>query len=304
MNPMAARHTSGDLAADRRYAYAREFLEAGDAAAAADLLRQTLERVPAWPPAWFALGEAEELAGDAGAAIAAFREARALDPLDRLGAGARLARMSAIPAADAMSPAFVAGLFDQYADRFDTHLVDTLAYRGPELIATALGARRFREALDLGCGTGLVARALQGRIDAIDGVDLSPRMLEKARATGLYRKLDVGEAVAALGGISPTYDLIVAADVLVYIGDLAPLFTAVARRLTVDGRFALTVQSVDCGHYRVGPDLRCHHSAAYIRVTAADAGLSIVSLEPCCTRLDAGNPVPGLLGILRHAAAG
>jgi predicted TPR repeat methyltransferase len=300
MSRMAARQTSGDLAADRRYAYARELLKAGDAAAAAYLLRQTLELAPGWPPAWFALGEAEELAGDAGAAVSAFLRARALDAADALGAGARLARLNALPAADAMSPAFVAGLFDQYADRFDTHLVGALAYRGPELIAAALGVRRFREALDLGCGTGLMARALQGRTDAIDGVDLSPRMIEKARATGLYRTLTTGEAVAALDASSERCELILAADVVVYIGDLAPLFSSAARRLKAGGVFAFTAQSFGGDGFRVGPDLRCHHSETYLRATAEMAGLAFESLAPCVTRCDAGNPVSGFLGLLRH----
>jgi predicted TPR repeat methyltransferase len=203
--------SSGDLNADRRYEYARASLKDCDGAAAADLFRQVLELAPDWPPAHFGLGEALMLENDRDGAVAAFRRALELAPDDVLGASLRLAWLGARPAEDAMRPAFVAQLFDDYADTFDDHLVKALAYRAPDIVVDALrqvcAARgrpfRFASAFDLGCGTGLMARALGDAAEAIDGVDLSPRMAAKAEATGLYRRVWVGDVVEALASPSP-----------------------------------------------------------------------------------------------------
>ena len=131
--------------------------------AAAELFEQTLERAPNWAAAWFALGEAREKLGDLDAAARAFRETLAADPADAQGAAARLALIGRGEAAGALPPAYVARLFDDYAWRFDKHLIKNLGYRAPALIADALSAvapdRRFASALDLGCGTGLMGDA-------------------------------------------------------------------------------------------------------------------------------------------------
>ncbi len=201
--------SSGDLAADRRFLYAQDLLQDGDVPAAIDLLRQTLQLVPRWPPAWFALGEAHAQAAQPEDAITAFRRTLELAPEDTLGAGLHLARLGAGEAR--MTAAYVAALFDQYAHRFDEHLVGALNYRGPQIIVAALAetcaalgrSRHFRAAMDLGCGTGLMARAIRSHVDAIDGVDLSPEMVKRAAATRLYRSVRAADAVEALRPASP-----------------------------------------------------------------------------------------------------
>ena len=223
---------SGDLIAERRFAYAKAAAEEGDWSAAAELFEQALERAPNWAAAWFALGEAREKLGDLDAAAQAFRMSLVADPADAQGAMARLALIGRGDAPGALPQAYVARLFDDYAPRFDKHLIKNLGYRAPALIAEALSAvapgRRFASALDLGCGTGLMGEALQGRIGHLTGVDLSAAMIAKARERGVYDRLVVGDAAAMLGREPPgAFDLIVAADALVYIGDLAPLFAAV-----------------------------------------------------------------------------
>ncbi len=288
--------SSGDLAADRRYGYARDFLKEGDAAAAADLFRQALELAPGWAPAWFGLGEACEKAGDLTGAVEAYRRALALAPGDPLGAMPRLARLGAGEAA--ITPAYVAALFDEYAPRFEAHLTQALDYRGPAILRDALEAaapgRRFAEAMDLGCGTGLMAEAIRDRVGAIDGVDVAPAMVERARSRGLYRDLAAGEMVAVLQGKSAArYDLILAADVLVYVGDCAPLFMAVAGGLRPGGLFAFTTQSCEGDGYRIGEDLRFHQSPSYIRRMAAETGLNVQVMADCVVRLDRGQPCAG-----------
>lgn len=292
---------SGDLLADRRYAYAEAALAEGDAQAAFDLYEQTLERVPAWLPARLGLGKAALMLGRDDEARAAFEAVAARDAADVLGARAFLARMGA--AGGAMTPGYVAALFDDYAPRFDAHLTSALDYRAPELLAEALarvaGPRRWARVLDLGCGTGLMAKALAGQFGTIAGVDLSPRMLEIARQTGLYTRLDCAEAGAWLAGeAAQSADLVIAADVFCYIEDLAGLFHGARRVLAPDGLFAFTVQDAGEGPSRVGPDLRVHHARADILQWADAARFHTRHEARVSARRDRGEPVPGALCVL------
>jgi predicted TPR repeat methyltransferase len=302
-------HTSGDLIADRRYGYGQALLAEGDFAAAVDLFEQTMELVPSWPPGWFALGDAQDQAGDRNGAILSFTKALALSLDDVLGAGLRLARLDANSSPATMTQDYVAALFDQYADRFDDHLVTALDYRGPAIIKTALEgvcrlqqrALRFSSVMDLGCGTGLMARAMAGCSDHTDGIDLSPAMVSMAVKSGFYRAAWVGDAVESMTQHNCQYTLILAADILVYIGDLEPLLTKCATTLEPEGLLAFTVQAHNGEGFRLGADLRFHHSEEYLRASALRAGLRILHLEPCVTRQDAGKPVPGFVVVMAKA---
>ncbi len=301
--------TSGDLAADRRYAWAMAALGDGDAVAAADLLRQALEIVPAWTPAWLALGDACRQGGDLSAAETAWLRCLVLDPADRLGAGARLAEAGSVPAEGAISAAYVAKLFDDYAPRFERHLTESLGYRGPALVADALAraapARRFARALDLGCGTGLVGAVLRPLVDWLGGCDLSPAMLARARAGGLYDRLETSDLLSALRAEPPsTLDLVVAADVLIYVPDLAPVFRAAARALATGGLFVFTTQATQGegeAAVSVGPDLRVRHATPFVLSLAEEAGFAVELQAPEWARKERGEPVPGLLAVLRRA---
>jgi predicted TPR repeat methyltransferase len=266
---------------------------------AAELFEQTLERAPNWAAAWFSLGEVREKLGDLDAAARAFREALAADPADAQGARGRLALIGRGEATGALSPAYVARLFDNYAWRFDKHLIKNLGYRAPALIADALSAiapgRRFASALDLGCGTGLMGEALQGCIDHLTGVDLSAAMVAKARDRDVYDELLIGDVVAPMRERPSAFDLIVAADVFVYIGDLALLFAAVATALASDGLFAFSVETFEGDGFKLEPTMRFAHSRAYIEATAREAGLGPLHIQSASTRREAGEDAPGLI---------
>jgi len=299
--------SSGDLIADRRFEFGRDLAARGDFAAAADLFAQTVEAAPAFAAAWFALGEARGRLGDGAGAAAAFRRALAIDPDDRCGAALRLARLGAGDAAHAMSRAYVRTLFDQYAPRFDEALKG-LAYGGParlhEAIANARPNVMFDHMLDLGCGTGLAGAALRPLVRRLTGVDLSPAMAAQARAKQVYDRLDTGDLVQFLvteDGSGGCYDLVVAADVFVYLFDLAPVATAVARGLCPDGLFAFTVETHGGEGVELGEKLRFRHSDGYVRGVLDAAGLRVLELAPVATRTEANENVPGLLAVaLRH----
>src|SRR5450432_1212322 len=223
--------SSGDLMADRRFDFARDLQLKGDLAAAADLLLQATELAPGFASAWFTLGEIRQQLGQGEASIAAFRKAQDADPDDRHGASLRLMLLRAEPLSG-MPPAYVRALFDQYAPKFESALVDDLGYRGPSLLFKAVLATRaavrkpalFKRAIDLGCGTGLAARAFAAVVDEIIGIDLSPRMIERARATGLYAELEVADMVRGLSSkAAASANLILAADAMIYLSDLAAI---------------------------------------------------------------------------------
>src|ERR1700676_3879907 len=223
--------SSGDLVADRRFDFARDLQLKGDLGAAADLLLQATELAPGFASAWFTLGEIREQLGERDAAITAFRKALIADPDDRHGASLRLMLLGAQRLSD-MPPAYVRALFDQYAPKFEAALVGDLGYRGPSLLFKAVLSARaavhkpafFKRAIDLGCGTGLAATAFAKEVDEFTGIDLSPRMIERARVTGLYAELEVTDMLEGLRVRSDaSTHLVLAADAMVYVAELAPL---------------------------------------------------------------------------------
>jgi predicted TPR repeat methyltransferase len=302
VEPMPARLflSSGDLIADRRFDFARDLQLKGDLVAAADLLLQATDLAPGFATAWFTLGDVREQLGDRNGAIVAFRTAETTDPSDRNGAGLRLMRLGASDIAG-MRPTYVKALFDQYAPRFEAALVDDLGYRGPALLLAAVAIARaaadrpltFRRAIDLGCGTGLAARAF---------IDLSPRMIERARATGLYAEVDVAEIVEGLGGRPDgCADLILAADVMVYVHDMTALLREVARVLAAGGLFAFTVESHAGEGVVLGEGLRYAYSESRVRALVAAAGLVLDRLESVSSRTESGVQVPGLVVVAAKA---
>jgi predicted TPR repeat methyltransferase len=303
----AAARSSGDLRADRRFLYAEESAAAGDDAAAAELLEQCLEIASDWAPAWFGLAAARERLGDAEAAIAGYKRALSGDPDDVLGASLALARLGAAPMPARAAPAYIAHLFDQYAPRFEAHLIDGLGYRAPALLRDGVAkvcARmerpmHFARALDLGCGTGLAGAAFRDCVDHVEGVDLSPGMIGEARAKGIYDLLQPGEVIERLEAAPHgAFDLILAADVLVYIGDLTALFTQIARVLARGGLFAFTAETHDGEGYALGTQTRYAHSRTYIERVASDAGIPVLLMRAGSTRRNKGADVSGLGTVL------
>jgi predicted TPR repeat methyltransferase len=160
---------------------------------------------------------------------------------------------------------------------------------------------RFGLTLDLGCGTGLMARALEGLCASVEGVDLSPRMLEKAQKTKLYDGLHEGELVAFLADrASGEADLILAADVFVYMAALYAAFREAHRVLKHGGLFAFTVQAHEGEGFVLGADARYAHSEAYLRGLASAQGFTVTILENVSTRKDRGRPVPGYLVVFER----
>jgi predicted TPR repeat methyltransferase len=166
--------------------------------------------------------------------------------------------------------------------------------------------------LDAGCGTGLCAAALRPRAASLTGVDLSPRMLERARGRAIYDALEEAELTTFLLAHPAQFDVIAAADVLVYFGELAELFAAARDALRPHGRFAFTVERYEPAPegstlpaqagYELQPSGRYRHAESYLRATAAASGFAVDELQRVELRLEQNVPVGGFLVLL--AAAG
>jgi predicted TPR repeat methyltransferase len=185
-------------------------------------------------------------------------------------------------------------------------LVGDLGYRGPALLFKAVLSVRsatgkpalFKRAIDLGCGTGLAAAAFARTVDRFIGVDLSPRMIERARATSLYAELEVADMVQGLRAREDaSADLILAADAMVYVAELAPVFAEAARVLAAGGLLAFTTETHDAEGVVIGHGLRYAHAAAYVRATVKSAGLTLPLLEDRSARNEDNTPVPGLVAV-------
>jgi predicted TPR repeat methyltransferase len=284
---------------DRRFRYAQAAAAEGDHAAATEIFEQTLDLAPDWAPLWLALADSREKLGRSEDAAIAYAQAAALDPTGALGVAMHLARIGSRAAPEAAPQPYVRALFDDYADRFETHLTGALSYRGPDLLRRALerhGVSYFSNVVDLGCGTGLCGGQFRALCEHLTGVDLSARMIEAARAKAIYDRLVIGPNEDFLRGEpAGCASLVLAADVLVYTGDLAPVFSGVRRVLAPGGRFAFSLQRAESGTYRVGSDLRYAHAESYVRDVACVEGLEIILLEGAATRREAGADVPGLV---------
>ncbi|KOF19975.1 methyltransferase [Ensifer adhaerens] len=306
--------SSGDLIADRRADYAKMLAEAGEPASAADLMAQALERVPEWAAGWFRLADYEEKSARKEAAIDALRKTLRLNPKDIFGAGLKLALLGATEMPEQPPSLYVERLFDDYADRFDHALVEKLDYTVPEklaaLIERSTAGAHFEHVVDLGCGTGLFGERIRERAAFLEGFDISANMLVKAETKAVYDRLaraDLSlppEQSDVFGNFAAARaDLVSAADVLMYLGNLDGVAKIVGELLSSQGLFAFSVEDagLDDG-FVLRPSLRYAHSEAYIRDLLASHGLDMVAVERTVIRMDAGKPVSGILFLARKPA--
>ncbi len=203
-----------------------------------------------------------------------------------------------------MPQGYVQTLFDQYAPRFEAALLGDLDYRAPQLLFKAVLSVRhaakkpafFKRAIDLGCGTGLGAGAFAKEVDHFIGIDLSPGMIEQARATGLYAELEVSDMVAGLRcKADASANLILAADAMCYVRDIAPVLVEAKRVLAPGGAFAFTLETHDGDGVAIGEGLRYAHGKTIVRDKVVGAGLTLAHLEEASPRTEDNEPVRGLV---------
>ncbi|MGR9426530.1 methyltransferase [Rhizobium leguminosarum] len=301
--------SSGDVIADRRADYARMLEEGGEPEAAAELMEQALELVPAWAAGWYRLATYREKAGRGEAAIEAYRKTLALDPEDMFGAALKLALLGYAATPDRPPSRYVERLFDDYADRFESALVDKLDYNVPQKLAALVAStgRRYEHAVDLGCGTGLLGPEIRANVDRLEGFDLSQNMLVKAAEKRVYDSLAQADLSLApeLSGLFAEAarhraDLVTAADVLMYLGNLESVFAIVGELAASGADIAFSVEDAGDGEgFHLAPSLRYAHSESYVRMLLARHGLQILATVKSVIRKDGGKPVSGILFLTR-----
>ncbi|MBM74749.1 MAG: hypothetical protein CMK59_05065 [Proteobacteria bacterium] len=230
-------------------------------------------------------------------AIAAYEEALRLDP--SCGSSRYLLAALRKDPIQRAPEDYICELFDSYADTFDSHLQDKLNYQTPSLLTQLLDSKRtFSNILDLGAGTGLVVSALQSAghyIKQATAVDLSENMLSKARAKKLYDAYHCQDILAYLNENQEKYDLIIAADVFVYFGDLSPLFQLCAQRLTSNGVLLFSTETQLEDGFSIHEDARFAHHPRQIEEWLVLSGLHCLEHKELALRTQSEDNVLGTL---------
>ena len=199
---------------------------------------------------------------------------------------------------------YVRALFDGYAGHYDRHLLVDLDYQAANRVSSALGdhlasgAAPPGRALDLGCGTGLLGVLIAPRVGYLAGVDLSPKMLRGAARRRVYDELFQADVVDFLRRPQQAYDLVTAADMLVYLGELGTLMEAIVSRLNPGGVFICTTEYQPEPGYRLRRTGRFAHHPAYLRDVARAAGMVVVSQAEVVLRTQRDAPVVGHVHVL------
>jgi predicted TPR repeat methyltransferase len=279
--------------------------QVGNYPEALEALRRAAALAPRRPEPWINIGQVNIAQGNRAAAAEALQEALKRKPTDSTAQhllDAALGKTSAAP-----PPDYVRRTFDDYAASYDALLVNSLGYRAPQEIAALLvqlfPGRRFARFFDLGCGTGLVGKALAEITGTRVGLDLSRRMLDVARNTGLYYDLIEQEAVAFLGSTTERFDLFVAAELLVYLGDLQPLFEQVSHHLLPGGVFVVTTEVLkegETGEYVLRASGRYAHDDSYLHRLAKQYGFRTRHFAALDLRREQDGFVRGSLAVFQQ----
>ncbi|PIE83155.1 MAG: hypothetical protein CSA09_03570 [Candidatus Contendobacter odensis] len=210
------------------------------------------------------------------------------------------------------SNAYVTDLFDRYADSFDSHLQE-LGYQAPTVLAEYLAENLDAptgewHVLDAGCGTGLCQAFLRPYAQNLVGVDLSSRMLDKARERGGYDQLVAAELTAFLNTKYDCYDLILSADTLVYFGNLTDVINAAAHALHAGGWLAFTAEkastdSAPSDGFHLDRSGRYSHTADYLVQTLLAAGMTTPSIVETTLRQEGDEPVTGYVALAQKPVA-
>ncbi len=257
---------------------------------------QALTHAPELAEAWSQMAHVQRDMGQTAEAITSYQRAM------QLGADPELHRyyLAALSPQQPMvnaPAAYVEKLFDQYADDFEAHLVGQLGYQGHRVLLQNLpidSAARFERVWDLGCGTGLCGSLIRPRADHLVGVDLSSAMVAKAKALGLYDSLHALELVDFLKQGTEQADLVLAADVFIYVGHLEAVFEALSPRVRPGGWLAFTVEEADPGMaVQLHRSLRYAHALPYLEALAAQHGWHWARVHRAPLRLDQAQPLMG-----------
>ena len=267
--------------------------------------QRAVELRPDYSDAFANLGHALRVQGRITESIAAYRQATVLKPHSPDWRHV-LAALSGDSSQTTTPASYVRKLFDPYAAEFDAHLTGQLQYRVPELLLDAVLTTspdtKF-EILDLGCGTGLCGNQFRSIATRLVGVDLSPAMIAKAAARKIYDELITAEISEAMRERHDNFDLILAGDLFIYVGDLSDTFRSAAWLLRKDGLFAFSLEQYDGDGFALTSKVRFAHSLAYIRGLSRDHGFTELHIREIAIRKSGPDEIPGWISVLKKTSA-
>jgi predicted TPR repeat methyltransferase len=267
------------------------------------VLRQAIDLDHAYANAHHNLGNVLDRAGRIQEAKQAYHAALTINPtLEE--ARYNLAALGDMPPPLSTPYAYLLRLFDSYAPSFDEHLVEALDYAVPEklheaVLAASPGAAGL-DVIDLGCGTGLAGQRFRRVAGRLAGIDNSARMLQWAERRKIYDQLVMGDYVHYLNARKEPCDLVLAADVFIYTGDLAAVFQAAARLLRLGGLFAFSLEATQKADYVLQPNRRYAHSLGYIHRLARQARFHEVAVNSVKLRREGEEHAAGSIIVLRR----
>jgi predicted TPR repeat methyltransferase len=252
--------------------------------------------------AWYDLGEISQCVGRREEARSAYQKYFTAHPEDGEIEHLLIALRDDAPPPRASDRAIL-HIYKTFAASYETRMLDDLKYAGPQRvedgIKAVIGDRGALRVLDLGCGSGLSGVMIKPRAASLTGIDLSPEMLELARARNIYDRLEQGEITEWLGREDTPFDLVMSCDCLIYFGDLGPIVQAAAKRLVPGGIFAMSMERGTRDPYFLTDTGRYTHHPDHVRAVAAGAGLTVAYINEAFLRFEYGDEVMGLYAILQ-----
>jgi predicted TPR repeat methyltransferase len=294
-----------ELSAAELYRLARRLRDDGKVQTAYLCGKRAVELKPDDWDAWYDLGDIAQSVGRRDEALIAYQKYFDAHPEDAEIEHLLIALRDAPPPPRA-SDRTIQQIYKGFAATYENRMRVDLDYQGPEriqdAIKAAIGERNDLAVLDLGCGSGLSGIALKQWAAQMTGVDLSPEMIELARARNIYDRLEIGEITEWLHRTGETFDLILSCDCLIYFGDLGEIVSATAKRLKPGGVFALTMERGERYPFSLTDTGRYAHHHDHVREVAAAAGLRVLSLDEGFLRMEYGVAVTGLFAVLAGSA--
>ena len=199
---------------------------------------------------------------------------------------------------------YVEDIFNSYAKKFDNHLVNVLKYDAPIMLKKALldlglGQRKYKNVIDLGCGTGLSGLEFRDIAETLIGIDLSEEMVRKAEQKNIYDQLYVDDIVGRLEILKTQFSLFISSDVFAYIGDLLPLFSCIKRHSTQNSLLVFSTEHTDDGDFILRNTARYAHSKDYILSIAKQQGFRLEFFTTCNLRYERDGWIIGGLFVLK-----
>ena len=263
-------------------------IDQGKPEEAIEVYKKAFSLKPDYATAHYNMGSVLRDQGKPEEAIEAYKKALSLKP-DYAEASHILASLTGTTT-DSAPREYVEKLFDKYANKFDQSLVVDLSYDIPEVITQLAvekhGGGPLGSILDLGCGTGLTGEMIRAHCTNLEGIDLSRKMLEKAKSRNVYDKLEHIDIVEHLSNAELDFDYFIATDVFIYVGDLSEVFQLLKCRNKRPGTLIFSTEHTSDKGFHLEKSGRYSHSKSYIEDLCKEFKFSISHFSETNLRKD------------------